>query len=793
MLVDFCEVCVNYRAQNWKTSVNYITLPSFLIFFILINQSMNRFFLIVGVVLVPIMASATDVAADSAKWLENVTVTAIKQSSDLSLTPGSVTTLNPRQVRLWGVESMRGISEIAPNFYSPDYGSRMTSSIYVRGIGARMDQSAIGLSVDNMTFLNKDAFDFDMIDISHVEVLRGAQSTLYGRNTMMGQVNIYTISPMDYQGSRVMARFGNGPTAKLGISHYQKFNPSLAMAFVGSIDYSDGFFRNIEKDVKVDVEKALAFRWKTQWQASEHLAVDNVASFSMSRQSGYPYELLGSDIVNYNDTCFYRRDLLTDALTVKWSGEDFSISSISSVQYLNDNLTLDQDFQPASYFTLTQKRKEWSVTQDFVARGQKNNYNWIAGLFGFYKSSSMEAPVTLKEDGISGMITDRVNKNDRIPIRLECGDSQIALESLFDAPVWGVALYHQSTLDVGRVNLALGMRLDYESTKLDYTSLCSTQFSAYMKSGMPPRPIGVYPIEIDDKDVLEDDFLEFVPKLTVSYQLPMESKSTIYASVGKGYKSGGYNNQMFSEVLQQKMQQALMANMPSMGGGAQAEINVDEIVSYRPEMSWNYELGAHISCADNRVMTDLALFYIDCRDQQLTMFPPGQTTGRITTNAGKTRSFGAEVQIKYNPTLNWSFNASYGYTNAKFVEFVNGNNDYKGNYVPYAPSNTLFASVAYTHSIGEDWRMAYNLNCRTVGPIYWDESNTVKQSMYSLLGASVVASWKNLSLEAWMKNITNTDYDTFYFRSMQKDFLQRGNPRTFGLTLRVAFDAPSKE
>ena len=751
---------------------------------------MKQLIFLVCVFLSTLFATATVTDADSAKWLGDVTVTTIKQSSDLSLTPGSVTSLNPRQVRMWGVESMRGVSEIAPNFYSPDYGSRMTSSLYVRGIGSRLDQPAIGLSVDNATFLNKDAYDFDMIDVSRIEVVRGSQSTLYGRNTMMGQINIYTISPMDYQGSRIYARMGNGPDVKLGVSHYQKFNPQLAMAFVGSVDYSDGFFRNTYNSEKVDVEKSLGFRWKTQWQASESLAVDNAALFSMWRQSGYPYELVGSGIINYNDTCFYKRNLFTDALTVKWSGENFSVSSITGVQYIDDNMTLDQDFQPESYFTLTQKRKEWSVTQDFVVRGQEKNYNWIAGLFGFYKSSEMSAPVILKEDGINGMITGRVNNNPNIPIRLDCADSKIELGSQFDIPLWGLALYHQSALDLGPVNLALGVRLDYESVRMNYTSLCETSFSAYMKSGVPPMPIGVYPLKINNKGTLKDDFLEFVPKFTVSYELPIKNRSTIYASVGKGYKSGGYNTQMFSEVLQSEMQQQLMASMPSMGG-ASVDIDIEEIVGYRPEKSWNYDVGAHISCAGSRILTDIALFYIDCQDQQLTMFPPGQTTGRITTNAGKTRSFGAEVQVRYNPTDRWSFNLSYGYTSAKFVEFVNGTDDYSGNYVPYAPQNTIFASAAYTHPLKGDWRLTYNFNCRAIGPIYWNESNTVKQSIYSLLGASVIASYKKISLEAWMKNIANTDYDTFYFRSMQKDFLQRGNPRTFGLTFRVSFDAPA--
>ena len=120
---------------------------------------------------------------------------------------------------------MKGVSEIAPNFFMPDYGSRMTSSIYVRGIGARIDQSAVGLNIDNIPYLNKNGFDFDMLDVERIEVLRGPQSTLYGRNTIAGLINVYTLSPMSWQGVRIMAE-GSVPAAgRAGIGIYQKLAP----------------------------------------------------------------------------------------------------------------------------------------------------------------------------------------------------------------------------------------------------------------------------------------------------------------------------------------------------------------------------------------------------------------------------------------------------------------------------------------------------------------------------------------------------------------------------------------
>ena len=217
----------------------------------------------------PFLAAGEELEADTTRWLDDVTVTAIKQSADLSMTPGAVTLIGRKQAEMWGVDALKNVSEIAPNFYVPQYGSRMTSSIYVRGIGARMEQPVVGLNVDNVPFLNKDNYDFDLLDVDKIEVLRGPQSALYGRNTMGGIINIYTLSPMKYQGSRIVGEVSNGPHVKLGISHYSKFNPSLAMGFSGYFHFSDGYYKNHYNARKVNTEKSMSLRWKTQWKPAE--------------------------------------------------------------------------------------------------------------------------------------------------------------------------------------------------------------------------------------------------------------------------------------------------------------------------------------------------------------------------------------------------------------------------------------------------------------------------------------------------------------------------------------------
>ena len=136
-----------------------------------------------------------------AHMLRAVEVLGIKNSAG-SEQAEAITRISGAQAKTLQVESAHQLGEIAPNFHMPSYGSRMTSSIYVRGIGARMDQPVVGLTIDNVPVLNKDAYDFDLADIESIEILRGAQAVLNGRNSMGGQINIRTLSPMTATGMR---------------------------------------------------------------------------------------------------------------------------------------------------------------------------------------------------------------------------------------------------------------------------------------------------------------------------------------------------------------------------------------------------------------------------------------------------------------------------------------------------------------------------------------------------------------------------------------------------------------
>ena len=707
--------------------------------------------------------------ADTAILVDQVQVTAIKQGIDLRRAPLSASVVGRQAVERLRLESPKDLSTLIPNFHAPQYGSRMTSSIYVRGLGARIDQPVLGLNIDNVPILNKDAYDVELMDISRIELLRGPQSTLYGRNTMGGVMNIYTLSPINYDGVRALLEYGSGNTIKARASAYNRLNAQVGLSVSGNYSRSDGLFRNGYNGALLDWEESVGGRFKVVFRPKKGWEADNTLSFSLLDQGGYPYASVESGQIAYNDPAGYERLSLLDAFTLHYRTEHYSLSSITSFQYLDDCMRLDQDFLPESYFTLEQDRREWALTEEVVLRKERAGaYQWLVGAMLFYKSYEMSAPVCFKEQGLEELIIANVEQYTGLRPTFE--GEEFPLLSDFKSPTWGLSAYHESRWEIGRWQLSAGLRIDYEEARLDYLSQTTqgcgiglTEIAPFSLSGQ-----------------LKNSSLEVLPKLTLRYALGEHQESTLYLSVARGFKAGGFNTQMFSEVLQNAL-------MERMGAYASRYYNVDEVVSYDPETSWNYELGGHIEAFSGDLRGDWSLFLIDCRDQQLTTFPPGQITGRMMTNAGRMMSWGGEISLALRPLRHWMIHTAWGYTHATFRDYESSGVNYRGKRVPYAPEQTLALQTLYEIPIGLRWleRIVPSLNLKGVGPIYWNEENSLRQEFYSLLGASLRFEHRNFTLDLWGRNLLNKRYATFYFKSMGNGFLQEGLPRTWGITLSI--------
>ncbi|MEG1838325.1 MAG: TonB-dependent receptor [Bacteroidaceae bacterium] len=763
-----------------------------------------------------------------------------KETTKLRQLPTSVSLLSQKEMQAQQINSLKNISGIVPNFYMPDYGSRLTSAIYIRGVGARINTPAVGLYVDNIPYVDKSAFDFNFFDIERIDILRGPQGTLYGRNTMGGLIKVHTKSPFSYQGTDVKLSAGTYNNYSASATHYHRWSDKFAFSAGGFYEYGGGFFKNTTLNKKVDPLSAGGGRMRAIWLPNENLKFDFTVGYEYNDQGGYAYGLYHKDTevidpVGYDKESSYRRGLLNAGLNIEYQAKNFTLNAVTGYQNLNDRMFMDQDFSPRKVYTIMQKQRLNSVTEEITLKSKPGkNWQWVTGAFGFYQALNTDGPVTFREDGVKTMIEGNINKvfkNIPMPqMNMKINNETLSVEGNYDTPVMSAAVYHQSTynnLFVKGLSVTLGLRLDYEKTKLDYNASTSIDYAFNMNMGQMKVKLPLVNNSVL-KGNEKTDYLQVLPKAAIKYDF--NATNSIYISASKGYRSGGYNIQMFSDLISSTMQTGMMKqvkegskeyilalNIPGMTPDRvdqmlskmpikETNLNIKEAVTYKPEFTWSYELGTHLSMFSGKFTTDLTAFYMDIRDQQIAKFAENGL-GRITVNAGRSRSLGAEMAFRASITKSFNLYGSYGYTHATFTDYLSNQKnekgelvtvDLKGNFVPMTPRNTF--------SIGADYTFAFNhriiksvvidAQYNGAGKILWTERNDVKQDLYGILNARATLNLCDLGISLWAKNALNTTYSTFYFETIGDvsvpgkavaGFMQLGKPMQLGIDLRYRF------
>ena len=771
---------------------------------------------------------------------EIVVVATPKENARLRQQTLSSSSFSNAEMRARGVTSVKSLSSQVPNLYIPTYGSKLTTSTYIRGIGSRINTPAVGLYVDNIPYLNKNAFDFNFAEIDRVDVLRGPQGTLYGRNTMGGLVRVYTKSPFDYQGTDFQLSAATHNAYKASVTHYHRISDRFAFSGGFFFDHQGGFFKNVARNnERVDKGNEYGGRIRAIYLPTDNTKLDFNINYEYLSQGAYPYQYVGKSNglnegqyymgqVAYNREGNYKRHLLNTGLNIEHQANRFVFNSVTGFQFVKDGMNMDQDYTPLDIFTLNQKQNSKTLSQEFVFKSkQGSRWEWTTGLSGFYQWLKTDAPVTFQPDGIKTIIEDHVNsvfirlrqQNERMPeMALDVTDNNFVIAGDFNTPTANVALYHQSTFNdflVKGLSLTLGARMEYEKLWIDYNSAAHLNFD-FLMPGMERIPQmaamleGLKGIGIDPgfEGKLKSDNWEFLPKAALKYDF--NERNNIYFSVSKGYRSGGYNFQMFSDLIQSKMSSDMTAaineksggRMSQMGGEAfsphEVTYDVEGTVAYKPERSWNFELGTHLTTHDGTLLADVALFLINTTNQQLAQFA-SSGLGRVTVNAGKSRSYGAEASLRWQATDALSFTANYGYTYATFRKGDNPlysassnseNAGLKGKYVPFVPKHTFMLGGQYVFALSESSfidHIILNADYRATGRIYWDVQNNNSQKFYGTLNARMAFQHKGSEVALWANNIFNKDYDAFFFESMSNKFRQRGTPVQLGVDVRLRF------
>ena len=809
---------------------------------------MNRIITTLCLLAVAIVSNAEE-AFDTLRTAhlgEVVVAQSIKDNGELRTLPASTTAISSRQLEDNHLTSLKKASTIVPNMFIPDYGSRLTSAIYIRGVGSRLNTSAVGLYVDDIPYNDKSAFDFKFNDIQRIDILRGPQGTLYGSNTMGGIVRIYTKNPFHYEGTDVKLGFATRDNHRSGsVTHYHHFSDKFAVSVGGYYEGGDGFFRNITLDKKVDGIQALGGKIRALYRPSERLLFDLNLNYDYSDEGAYPYYYVGTttqlpspnsqhptpnaQITNNRESSYYR-NLANAALNIEYVADGWMMNAVTGYQFLKDRMFLDQDFIADDIYTLEQRQRINSINEEVIFKSTGNRrWEWLAGINLMYQSLHTTGPVVFYNDGLrwlEGEINSNMPPVSRIKILKDMGFQDMAvnfrgdnilMDGTYDTPKFDAAVFHQSTYHfTDHLSASLGLRLDNEYRKISYFAPADINYGFRMPNTRMAK-MGIDNQQMESHILYEgkmsNNSLTVLPKFTMTYTF--DNKSNIYASIAKGQRSGGYNLQMFSDLLQGAMRVDMMGGVMGImepylkrlpeaaktgmtAALSQFQTPTTDQVVFKPEYAWNYELGGHFNMGGElsdgdlkvaKVQLDAALFYSRIFDQQIARFAPSGL-GRMMVNAGKSRSLGGELSLRWRPSLHWNFLMGYGFTRATFTDYDTSADDkgadYSGNYVPFVPMHTLNADASYTWFL-KNSRLTVGAGCHGAGRIYWTESNNAYQNFYALLDARATLELSNIGITLWGKNLTGTRYNTFYFESANRCFEQHSTPFQLGIDLSMHF------
>ena len=741
---------------------------------------------------------------------EAVIIATPKEQGKFKQQPSAVSLLSQQDMLRHGVNSVKGVSTLVPNLFIPEYGSRLTTAIYIRGIGSRINTPAAGLYVDNIPYYNVSAFDFNFYDVERIDVLRGPQGTLYGRNSMGGLLRVNTRSPFTYKGTDLKLSMGTGDWhRRASLTHYHRISDCFAFSAGGYYDGSSGFWHNDTRHERQDKMNSGGGKLRAILKPSYHLTLDGSVAYDYTHEGGYPYFFLGatSDAVaeqypdnighiTSNEKSSYRRGMLNSGLNVEWKADKFTFNSVTSFQRMQDRMFMDQDFLSDSIYTLEQRQRLSLLNEEMTVKANfTHKWSTVSGLTLNKQWLTTNSPVVFKQSGTEMLENtinsslDKIHQNTGAPQMATIFNSErLPINNYFKNPVFNLAFFHLSTVNItDRWSASLGTRLDYEHNSLTYHSEGNLNYDFSVMGRVMPQFRG---LEINPRyeGKLKDDHVEVLPKGTVKYA--WTNNNFVYLSAAKGHRPGGYNIQMFSDILQSSMQTEMMAQVGGSRGGSHTENvepDVKGTVTYKPEFSWTYELGTKQTLLDGSLTLEGALFLTTVRDQQIARFSDNGL-GRMMVNAGRSRNWGLEASVRYNPTERLTTWADYGFTRATFTKYDDGNNDYTGNYVPFIPRNTLSLGADYRFPIlNRQCSMVLGVNALGAGRIYWTEANNASQPMYFTFGAHALFDFGSWQLNLWGRNLTDKHYHTFYFESMSRAYAQKGKPLQVGVDVNFIF------
>ncbi len=735
-------------------------------------------------VLSAVTARAADVPA-----IDEIIVTARKRTEVLSHVPQAVTVFRADDLARLGDTTSPELAQQTPNLMWHSILGFAAPQIFLRGIGNATfnanQAGPVGIHIDGVYQGSSTTFGFAMFDLDRVEILKGPQGTLFGRNTTGGVINFISRKPDPSEGftAEATATYGRFNQADLEAASGFNLTDKIAMRVAGVTLNRDGYVTNRNPASGIDDMGAIrvwALRDQVRFVGENIDVVLNIHG-GQNHSDVPPGKQLGvvcpagvtvaqpgqcADFFGFKDTANPREGFTNLASSdkidaggasadVTWTGPSFSIMSQTAFDENFRRLQNDSDVGPVSEVKTNVKAHSWQFSQELrVLSPQDQRLTWIGG--GNYYTDKLSAFQTFSLNAFPpGVISHFFPVPEGI-----AGSLRQTTRSY--------ALFGETNYKVlPRLNVTLGARWTRDRRAADPNAFLfdiTGTDKAFIDENTARSRLLVTTIPTSH---LSSAWSRWSGRGVVSYAVT--DQVLTYASIARGFKGGDYN------------------------GGALLAPAQSRIVD--PEYVTAYEVGAKASTLDGRLSATASAFFYDFTNQQVAVLVPGSNaTLQSLANAAKSRSKGLEFDVTAAPAEHLFLQIKTGFLDARFQRFAldasNATLNYDGNRIASAPKFSLAGVARYGVPVGAGLLSAQSDASYKSGHFFSvDNDPALHEDGYLLVNARLIYELQRYSITAWVKNIGDVTYYVSGLANTAFGFseLVPGLPRTFGVTVSAKF------
>jgi iron complex outermembrane receptor protein len=725
-------------------------------------------------------------AQDSAT-IEEIVVTAQKRAENLQDVPVSVTALTADALSARGVNNVLALNNMAPGMRISANDAAANPKIYIRGVGLSdfnpNASSGVGVYVDGVYIGSPLAQMAGFFDLAQVEVLRGPQGTLYGRNTNGGAINITTKRPSQTftaDASLEYATF-NAVTAEAAVGG-PIVADKLAFRAAGQWVKDDGYTYNRVTGNDVNAADHWAGRLSLLYTPSDDfellaqvnryvnrgdaIAPQHRALFPATAAATGPDGLCApnayasgacTDLLGYADTDGNPRaidanlegkdkvDLFGASAQATWSFNNLQLVSVTAWQWAHRNDLENTDGSPAQMLEINYRSRQQQFTQELRLQSDNpsSRLNWLIG--GYFMDETVED--NTRQDTLRDLRPLFIAPDN--PAGLSPENSVAVFGWPYTQKTKGYAVFGQADYKLtDKLTGTVGLRWSADDKHMNYQSQIEDGLIVLLTS--------------DQKKT----FSAFSGRLGLRYQV--SDDANVYATYNRGYKSGGF-----------------------FGGLATTP---EEVEPYDNETLDAYEVGLKSEFLDRRVRLNVSGFYYDYKNQQV--FAQALRNGLtvlVLDNAANSKVYGGEAEITARPIQPLTLTAGVSLLHAKYGEYFSEGQDFTGNRLPQSPKVTFNTAATYVAPLANGASIVANIDANYSSKVYFDNSNAERLSQGAVWIAGAQVSWRSpdqkIEVGAFARNLFDKTYvvSISNIDSLGEDLLSMNRPRSLGAFLRYHY------